>query len=171
MQMCQGDLKRRISQARAADHPCSVQAFLRMLDELAVGLIDLHSKEVMYGDLKPDNLLIGPAGQLLFADFGDARDLRMCYKDRSVHELGWGSPNYHARPDVMKCILSAASDMWMLAQTMIHIWTRQEATTNPSVVPEDIPLRSQLESCFSPNPEDRPSPEALRVAVSGLCHL
>ena len=74
-----------------------------------------------------------------------------------MHELGWGSPNYHARPDVIAMELSPASDLWMLAQTMVHIWTRQPASTNPSQLPGYMPLRKLLARCLSPSPSERPS--------------
>ena len=157
MELCNGSLDQQLAQAKAAEQSCSPQEFLERLGEIATGLAALHQQQLIFNDLKPDNLLFGASGQLLFSDFGDARDMRVSVAGKSVHDMGWGSPNYHARPDVMAMVLTTASDLWMLAQTMIHIWTRTPASCNPSAVPEQMPLKQQLVRCLSPNPDERPT--------------
>ena len=157
MELCDGSLDQQLAEAKAAGQPCSAQEFLERLGEIATGLAALHQQQLIFNDLKPDNLLFGASGQLLFSDFGDARDMRVSVAGKSVHDMGWGSPNYHARPDVMAMVLTTASDLWMLAQTMIHIWTRTPANCNPSAVPEEVPLKQQLVRCLSPNPDERPT--------------
>ena len=53
----------------------------------------------------------------------------------------------------------------MFAQTAIHIWTREAATVNPSALPEDLPLRSQIRSCQMNDPLKRPTAGQLLEAV------
>ena len=55
----------------------------------------MHSKNVIYRDLKPENLLIGPDGYLKLADFGFAKIL----KGRTYTLCG--TPNYLA-PEILK---------------------------------------------------------------------
>ncbi|CAI5484736.1 unnamed protein product [Closterium sp. Yama58-4] len=50
--------------------PADIKAFMRMTLE---GLAYLHGKWVLHRDMKPNNLLIGPTGELKIADFGFAR--------------------------------------------------------------------------------------------------
>ena len=57
--------------------------------------------------------------------------------------------------------MTPASDIWMLAQTAIALWTRESAACNPSPLPQSIPLRGFLQRCFSTNPSLRPTAERL----------
>lgn len=103
---------------------------------------------------------------MVYADFGDARDTRSgspCA--RSVHEQGWGNPLYHAKPDVMAQRLSYASDVWMAAQTAVHLWTGTAPTSNPARLDAtpDLPLMESLRLCFSHHAADRPSAHELLV--------
>ncbi|CAI5519787.1 unnamed protein product [Closterium sp. Naga37s-1] len=50
--------------------PADIKAFMRMTLE---GLAYCHGKWVLHRDMKPNNLLIGPTGELKIADFGFAR--------------------------------------------------------------------------------------------------
>jgi len=157
MTLCEGSLDDKIVKSKGQGLNCHAKerVFLEDLAQVLEGLQMLHEANIIFGDLKPDNLLIYQ-GHILFSDFGDARDAITDFSGRSVHELGWGSPMYHARPDVLAQSISPKSDMWMLAQTAIHMWNHKAATTNPSPVPEDIPLRHFLVSCLSSSPAERP---------------
>lgn len=161
MELCEGSLQDQISKG----HCDGEEAFLSTCCSILEGLCAIHETGTIFGDLKPDNILVRMGGELLFADFGDARDGKRDHSRRLVNELGWGSPMYHARPDVMKKNITYASDIWMFAQTAIHLWQQQPATFNPSPMPHDIPMIELLQQCLSVNPSDRPTAEvALREA-------
>jgi serine/threonine protein kinase len=154
MELYSGSLLDHVAASRG---PQQEGEFLEILVQLLEGLEKLHADGIIFGDLKPDNLLLDDAGRIVFSDFGDARDTHNPVLGRSVHEMGWGSPNYHAKPDVMAQSLTFASDMWMLGQTAIHIWSREEARCNPSPVPGDMPLMQMVQQCFASQPEERPT--------------
>jgi len=159
MELCDGSLHDSIERAKPGR--CEGE-FLVQLEKVLQGLVRLHEEGIIFGDLKPDNLLL-KGDRIVFADFGDARDAKEDTRWRSVHEMGWGSPMYHARPDVMKQTLTPASDMWMFAQTAIHLWSCAEARSNPSPMPSDIPLRELIQQCLSPTAFSRPTAQdALR---------
>lgn len=161
MELCDGSLQDQIFMGLCDDE----EAFLSTCCSILEGLCAIHATGTVFGDLKPDNLLVRTGGKLLFADFGDARDAKQDHSRRPVNELGWGSPMYHARPDVMKKNITCASDIWMFAQTAIHLWQQQPATSNPSPMPYDIPMIELLQQCLSVNHQERPSAEvALREA-------
>jgi len=44
------------------------------MSEIALGVEFLHSREILYGDLKPENVLIDACGHVSLADFGLAKD-------------------------------------------------------------------------------------------------
>jgi len=71
--------------------------------------------------------------------------------------MGWGNPNYHAKPDVMQMRLSTKSDLWMLAQTAAHLWTGYQPAMNPVRLPSNIPMKAVLERCLSNDPSQRPT--------------
>lgn len=163
MELCEGSLIDRMQRLSACGEPRCEERFLLELCAILEGLAALHDQGIMFGDLKPDNLLV-QGDRILFADFGDARDMKTERRARSVHEEAWGSPMYHARPDVMRQKLSCASDMWMFAQTAIHMWEGQTAQANPSPLPEELPLRELFEACHREEPSRRPTAhEALQM--------
>lgn len=151
MELCEGSLQDHLSEGFCHGE----ENFLVTCIGILEGLTAIHSTGTIFGDLKPDNILV-QGDRLLFADFGDARDARTDYSRRPVQELGWGSPMYHSRPDVMKKKMSQSSDIWMFAQTAIHLWTKEVATSNPSPIPRDIPLLELIQHCLATNPEERP---------------
>eukprot|EP00656_Telonema_subtile_P003310 TRINITY_DN11510_c0_g1_i2.p1 TRINITY_DN11510_c0_g1~~TRINITY_DN11510_c0_g1_i2.p1 ORF type:complete len:197 (-),score=56.01 TRINITY_DN11510_c0_g1_i2:240-830(-) len=125
-------------------------------------------KDIIFNDLKPDNLLMDPdSDTLVFADFGDARrfDSTATRPAGNPHELGWGSPHYHCRPDVMSQMLSTKSDMWMLAQLAHHMWTGMQPSSNPGRLSTKMPLYALLQRCLSEKPKDRPSAASVLGAI------
>jgi len=161
MELCAGSLEDRVAARTETDEA----AFLDELEQILEGLVALHDMHIIFGDVKPDNLLVNADGQIVFADFGDARDARVDYRSRSPHELGWGAPMYHARPDVMNQNLTTASDMWMVAQTAVHLWSCEKAVTNPSPLPRGIPLQELLQRCTATDPKDRPTAQEALAMV------
>ena len=62
-----------------------------------MGLDQLHAKNIIYRDLKPENLLIGMDGHVRIADFGLAKPLL----GRTAAYSFCGSPEYMA-PEMLK---------------------------------------------------------------------
>lgn len=59
---------------RAATHKRpDVPAFLNIAIQCADGLAAAHQKEIVHGDIKPENLMLTPAGRVKILDFGVAR--------------------------------------------------------------------------------------------------
>ncbi len=53
--------------------------------ELANGLYYLHSRGVIFSDLKPSNVLLNEFGKLKLSDFGLARKIESAEVDQSQH--------------------------------------------------------------------------------------
>eukprot|EP00850_Spirogloea_muscicola_P000705 SM000002S05785 [mRNA] locus=s2:2182707:2185182:- [translate_table: standard] len=66
----ESDLEAVIKDRSIVLSPADVKAYMRMTLQ---GLAQIHRKWVLHRDMKPNNLLIGPDGQLKLGDFGLAR--------------------------------------------------------------------------------------------------
>eukprot|EP00656_Telonema_subtile_P008931 TRINITY_DN14176_c0_g11_i1.p1 TRINITY_DN14176_c0_g11~~TRINITY_DN14176_c0_g11_i1.p1 ORF type:complete len:522 (-),score=101.30 TRINITY_DN14176_c0_g11_i1:147-1712(-) len=167
------NMEQRITETRA-QHPGKRKGmpkrdYIQALEQLAQGLEWLHGHDIMFGDLKPDNILYDEDQDLfVFADFGDSRNLTAQTTGKRVsrpQEVGWGHPQYHCIPDVMSASSDFKSDLWMLAQTAIHLWTGAEPKHNPDRLPSNIPLKDILQSCYNSRPGQRPSASEFLKAV------
>merc|ERR1711865_923406 len=144
------------------------ERFLKYMEQVCRGLHFLHMKDVIFNDLKPDNVLIEvDSDKLVLADFGDARryDSSVTRPVGNPHEMGWGAPQYHCKPDVMSQVLSPKSDMWMLAQMACHMWSGMQPATNPCRLSQDMPLRELLQKCLSDKKSERPSAASMLGAI------
>eukprot|EP00656_Telonema_subtile_P052391 TRINITY_DN729_c0_g1_i1.p1 TRINITY_DN729_c0_g1~~TRINITY_DN729_c0_g1_i1.p1 ORF type:complete len:340 (+),score=81.74 TRINITY_DN729_c0_g1_i1:561-1580(+) len=178
MKLCSGSLRDVIDKSKVSSsltRSLCLQGlgegqFIQYLEDVCTGLVFLHSKAIIFNDLKPDNLLIDPSDTLVLADFGDARRFDSSNNGPALypHALGWGDPVYHCCPDVMRATLSLKSDLWMLAQLASHMWTGSAPKSNPCRLDEDMPLRGMLGKCLSNLPKDRPTVSQMLSAIRQL---
>ena len=91
--------------------------------QVALGLGYLHSKNVIYRDLKPENVLVGEDGYVLICDFGISKMI-----DPAERELAYdfiGTPEYMA-PEILnskagKRGYDFAVDWWALGTLMYEL--------------------------------------------------
>ncbi len=91
--------------------PQKVQAF-RLVSE---ALVHMHRREVLHGDLKPNNVMVGKKGVLKVIDFGLAH-LRGEAKERIT-----GTPEYIAPETVKSKILSERTDLYNFGALMYRL--------------------------------------------------
>jgi len=86
---------------------------LAILRQTALGLAALHAADYLHGDLKPENLLLSPAGHLTLIDLGSARPIRETGSIWNRPVLG--SPAYLA-PELFTSSMpgDARSDLYSL---------------------------------------------------------
>lgn len=135
----------------------------------------LHSQHppVVFRDLKPSNLMITPAGRIFFIDFGIARRFRTG-QTKDTQELG--TPGYCAPEQYGHGQTSAASDIYALGTTLLHLLTGRDPqgfnfqfppSLELGVEPEALSL--VLDRCLKIKPEDRySSAVALQHDVEGV---
>jgi len=91
MEICPGNLEDALKSIPNKSGRGNERRYLDWLSQILYGLSELHGEGILFGDLKPENLLVREGGKVLYADFGDARDTKKRLQG-SVHELPWGSP-------------------------------------------------------------------------------
>ena len=90
-----------------------------------MGIDHLHSQNIIYRDVKPDNLLISSHPRIKLADFGNAHFLSC--EDESVCGLE-GTQCYMSPEMRMKHKYSRETDVWSLGITILHILFYDEDT-------------------------------------------
>lgn len=88
--------------------PQKIQAF-RLISE---ALVHMHRREILHGDMKPNNVMVGKKGVLKVIDFGLAH-IRGEAKERIT-----GTPEYIAPETVKSKILSERTDLYNFGATM-----------------------------------------------------
>jgi serine/threonine protein kinase len=76
--------------------------------EIVSGLVDLHSRGIVYRDLKPENILISQEGHLVLTDFGLCKLLPEGVLTRTF----CGTPEYLAPEVVLRKPYGSAVDWW-----------------------------------------------------------
>lgn len=147
---------------------------------LAMALLEIHRTGLVHRDLKPSNILLTNDGPRVI-DFGIARALE---DDVTLTATGAviGSPAYMS-PEQAECrSLTPASDVFAVGAILAMAATGRspfDAASTPQVlynvlytspdttaIPE--PIRGMVEACLAKDPADRPSPEQLLDAASGI---
>jgi serine/threonine protein kinase len=154
--------------------------------QLCAALEAAHAEQLVHRDIKPQNILRRPDGQVKLADFGIARSL-----DGTGHtELGTvlGTAAYLAPEQARGEPVTAAADIYALGIVLYELLTgqppfsadtlpelllirEQGAITPPSELATDIPagLEAVVMRCLALAPEYRPASAALlaqELAVS-----
>lgn len=80
------------------------------LAEVLLGLEKLHQMNIMYRDLKPENVLIDKQGHIKLIDFGFSKQLRNIWNDRTFTNCG--TPGYCAPEVMLEMGYTYKADIW-----------------------------------------------------------
>lgn len=102
--------------------PFSAEQGVSLLSQVAAALGVAHQKGVVHRDIKPDNLLLTPAGEVKVADFGLAR-LAQDPATLQLTQDGFtlGTPLYMSPEQVEGRAVDCRSDLYSLGATAYHL--------------------------------------------------
>lgn len=127
--------------------------------QLAEVLASMHNRDVVHGDLKPDNVLMSRDGQLQIADpLGNGGGCTLRYTGNRG-----GTPGYWAPEIAGGGPMSKEGDVFSYGATLFHLATGRRPDDGCNLdpwaaevaVPRD--LRDLICSCVDSNPASRPS--------------
>ncbi len=133
-----------LQRARPADH----QTRVLIAQSVANILATLHYSNIAYGDLKADNLIIGPAGQVSLIDLDTMREVPGPLLAVPLRDLtpSWAAPEQ--RHDSQTYL---ASDLWAFGILIRELFAEE--------VPE--PWQPLVDACRHPQPLERPKTASL----------
>jgi serine/threonine-protein kinase len=134
--------------------PLPLAAVLRITRQLLGALEAAHGMGVLHGDIKPENLLLEPTGNLKLTDFGIARPLRF---GRSAAEGRLAGTLHYLSPDQLQGReIDVRSDLYACGVVMFEMLTgrRPFVTSDASEL-----FHLQMN-------QDPPHPRALRPEIS-----
>jgi serine/threonine-protein kinase len=145
--------------------PVPTAEFLNIAIQCAGALLTAHRKGVVHCDIKPENIMLTPAGQVKVLDFGIAK--RLPFQDAgtttsSVEPEGLvGTPNYMAPEVLAGHVPDAKSDIYSFGVTLYEACAGR------------YPRQSSVSSSAATTPAvaDRPAPpQAIELITKKMLH-
>jgi serine/threonine protein kinase len=119
--------------AKAGHFPSRTAALIAL--EIARGLEELHARGLVHRDLKPDNVLLGRAGEVKIADFGIAHDPKEPALTRSGVSLG--TPAYMSPEQLRGERVDFRADLFALGALLYELLSGATPFAPPSPEEKD----------------------------------
>ena len=113
-------LKERVQRTGAMEEKEALLLINQLLDAVEA----VHAKGMLHRDIKPDNVLINPEGQVVLIDFGSAREFA---EGKTTHQTAMITPGY-APPEQYseRAKRGPFTDIYALGATMYYLLTGEK---------------------------------------------
>ncbi|HSP06359.1 MAG TPA: protein kinase, partial [Acidobacteriota bacterium] len=112
--------------------PLSLLNAYQIVSQICDGLEAAHSQGVVHRDLKAQNILIGPSGQIKIIDFGLARSVHL--EGMTATGLIMGTPEYMAPEQVAGKHVDERADIYALGVILFEMLTGRVPFTGESAI-------------------------------------
>jgi serine/threonine-protein kinase len=109
-----------VKQLGASKGHFELKQALLLMEQACAGVGYAHRAGLVHCDIKPQNLLVSPAGLLKIVDFGIARALTTINPGEKA-DIVWGSPSYISPEQASGLAPSPASDVYSLGVIMYEM--------------------------------------------------
>jgi serine/threonine protein kinase/tetratricopeptide (TPR) repeat protein len=129
--------------------PLSFQEFHKVALQCAEALADAHAREVVHGDIKPENIMLTPGGQVKILDFGVAKRLpnqeELSTMDtQSNQTTGFGgTPGYMAPEVLLEKEADGRADIFSLGVVFYEALTGRHPFRAPGFMATSLRILDQ----------------------------
>ncbi|KAG8950371.1 hypothetical protein FRC04_007813, partial [Tulasnella sp. 424] len=92
----------------------------KLLTQVAQGLSFLHSKSIIHGNIKPNNVIIADDGHAMLMDFGMAPDLRMVERNMIMADSGRDNVGYMSPELIEEGNYTKSSDVYAFGALILE---------------------------------------------------
>ena len=151
--------------------PTSLAERFEIIERICEAVAFAHAHGVIHRDLKPQNVMVGPFGEVLVMDWGVAKlgaiegESLGAGDDRSAdrggpstgHGVVLGTPGYMAPEQAAGTpeLVDARADVYAIGAILRDLCRESDGGTAPGAVDLPRPLRAIVDRAMAPDPGDR----------------